>query len=119
VYAVDRLQRGDGQRASAERFDNAGRMVGWASVPQVDRPPACPPRIEWGTGRMPVPRRLHLHALVGDGYRRFGASHRRAVLFFRGDYWLLYDVLTGGLKPPEAHGCRPRRTPRVEAGRSV
>lgn len=36
---------------------------------------------------------------VHDAYRRLGVTHRRAVLFIRQGYWLMYDTLTGDGKP--------------------
>jgi hypothetical protein len=61
-------------------MDNAGRLESWASLP------------------VNGPGFTYL-AAVSDAYQQLGVSHRRAVLFVRPHYWLMYDRLSGDGKP--------------------
>ena len=58
--------------ASQEHVANGGRLGSWESTPAFD-----------------------YVAAVSDGYRKLGISHRRAILFLKPRYWLVYDCLQG------------------------
>src|SRR5207247_1627615 len=61
---------------SQNRVDNGGRLESWTSLPAS------------GQGF------TYLSA-VSRAYQSLGVSHRRAVLFVRPGYWVVYDVLSG------------------------
>ena len=64
--------------------DNAGRLESWSSLS------------ENGPG-------FTYLAAVSDAYRRLGVTRRRAILFVRPGYWLVYDILTGDGHPHTYH----------------